>query len=277
MRLLQELGRQTTEELFTYSVVVADNDSSQSAKRVVEEFSKNSALNVIYCVESQQNIALARNKALEYAKGDYVAFIDDDEYPVKSWLYSLYSTCNESSADGVLGPVKPFFEYEPPKWAIKGRFFERPTHETGYRLDLSEARTGNVILRKKILEGIEEPFQKKFGTGGEDIDFFRRMMENGCVFVWCKEAIVYETIPPERCTRSYLLRRALLRGRNSLRQRGGRVRKVIESLVAVPVYCMALFFFTGEHHFMKYLIKLCYHAGRLLTLVGLSPVRVRDI
>ena len=30
----------------------------------------------IYCVEPRQNIALTRNKAIEHAKGDFIAFID---------------------------------------------------------------------------------------------------------------------------------------------------------------------------------------------------------
>ena len=34
----------------------------------------------------KQNIALARNKAIENAKGDFIAFIDDDEFPLDQWL-----------------------------------------------------------------------------------------------------------------------------------------------------------------------------------------------
>jgi hypothetical protein len=31
----------------------------------------------------------------------------------------------------------------------------------------------------------------------------------------------------------------------------------------------------GHHVFMKYCIKFCDHAGRILTLLGLNPVRER--
>ena len=40
-----------------------------------------SGCRVKYCVEPRQNIALARNKALQNAEGDLIAFIDDDEFP----------------------------------------------------------------------------------------------------------------------------------------------------------------------------------------------------
>jgi succinoglycan biosynthesis protein ExoM len=278
-RLLDELDEQQTHGLFTFSVVVADNDRSRSAEQVVADFAARSSIPTTYCVEPRKNIALARNKALEYAQGDFIAFIDDDEFPTREWLSYLFKTCHASGAEGVLGPVKPFFEQEPPGWATRGRFFERPTHQTGFRIGLSEARTGNVLFRRKILEGTGEAFRAEFGTGGEDVDFFQRMMGKGCVFIWCNEAAVHEAVPASRCRRSYLLRRALLRGRNSLNQKSGRAKNLAKSLIAVPMYALALpiLLVSGEHHFMKYLIKLCDHAGRLLALLGLNPVKERDL
>src|SRR5256885_668732 len=105
-RLLEELGRQRTEQRFTYGVVVADNDRQQSAEPVVRAFATHSAVLVEYCVEPRQNIALTRNKALELAHGEFVAFIDDDEFPTEGWLLTLFKTCNQYGVDGVLGPVK---------------------------------------------------------------------------------------------------------------------------------------------------------------------------
>lgn len=279
-RLLDELLRQETGGLFTYSVVVADNDREQSARRVVMEFDGLAPIRAVYCVEPEQNIARARNKTLENATGDYIAFIDDDEFPATNWLVNLFKTCWVHEADGVLGPVKPHFEKPPPKWAERGAFFERPTHETGYRVRAKEARTGNVLFNRRVLEGLqEEAFRPQFGTGGEDVDFFTRMTEQGRVFVWCNEAVVFETVPPSRCNRGYLLRRALLRGRNSLKNPSGRLGNLVKSLFAVPLYALALpvLLLAGQHVFMKYLIKLLDHAGRLLALVGLNPVRERDM
>ena len=77
-RLLDNLSRQQTEGLFAYSIVIADNDASQSSWTAVVEFRNTSSLNVIYCVEPEQNIALARNKVVQNATGEFVAFIDDD-------------------------------------------------------------------------------------------------------------------------------------------------------------------------------------------------------
>lgn len=278
-RLLSELDLQVTEGEFSYSIVVSDNDHAQSAGDVVREFAAESSIPVTYCSESRQNIALARNKALEGCRGEFVAFIDDDEIPVKDWLCNLFKVCTANGVAGVLGPVKPYFEEIPPPWVLKGRFFERPTHETGYRVTLSEARTGNVLLRREMFDGAVEVFRQEFGTGGEDVDFFGRMMKKGHVFLWCNEAIVNELVPSSRCKRSYLLKRALLRGKNTFEQGDGRKKNLVKSVIAVPVYAVSLplLLILGEHHFLKYLIKLCDHVGRLLALVRLNPIRVRDI
>jgi hypothetical protein len=50
-------------------------------------------------------------------------------------------------------------------------------------------------------------------------------------------------------------------------------------LLAVPLYGLALpvLLIAGQHVFMKYLIKFMDHAGRLLALIDLNPVRERDM
>ena len=121
-----------------------------------------------------------------------------------------------------------------------------------------------------MIEGIALPFRPEFGTGGEDQDFFRRMMQNGCRFVWCNEGVVYEVVPPQRFRRSYMLRRALQRGQNEryLLSLGS----IAKSLAAVPCYALlALPLFLVRHDaFMKCLIRLCDHAGKLLAAIGLK-------
>ena len=79
-RLLGELRGQDTAGLFTYSIVVADNDQLRSAQETVSDYASSSHIPIKYCVEPRQNIALTRNKAVENADGDFVAFIDDDEF-----------------------------------------------------------------------------------------------------------------------------------------------------------------------------------------------------
>lgn len=273
-RLLTELDSQDTNGQFTYSVVVADNDHLQSAKPVTVEFSAASTIPAKYCVEPRQNIALARNKAIENASGDFVAFIDDDEFPTKRWLLTLFEACSKYGAAGVLGPVKPYFDEKPPKWVVKGKFYDRATYPTGFVIDWRKGRTGNALLKRSIFSEETQPFRPDF-LSGEDQDFFRRMIEQGHVFVWCNEAVAYEIVPPKRWKRTFMLRRALLRGAVSLLEPTFGARDIAKSLIAVPVYTVMLPFalVLGQHRFMTHLVKLFDHIGRLLALVGIKPIK----
>lgn len=278
-RLLIELGRQDTGGRFTCSAVVADNDAGESARTVVDSFVAASRFPVVYCVEPQRNIALARNRAVAHATGDYIAFIDDDEYPTADWLLKLYEVCTRLGVSGVLAPVVAEYESEPPRWVKAGGFYDRPRHTTGFELGWAECRTGNVLFRRRILGDLAVPFREEFGSGGEDQDFFRRLSEKGHRFAWCDEAVAHEFVPASRWDWKFLMSRAVLRGRNSVRHRRGLWRNVLKSVIAVPLYAAALplCWLVGRQYFMKYLIKLGDHAGRLLAIVGLNRMTERPM
>jgi glycosyltransferase involved in cell wall biosynthesis len=265
LRLLTALGTQDTGGLFTYSVVVADNDHLESARQIVTDFAATTPIPIRYCVEPCQNIALARNKAIENATGDFVALIDDDEEPFPDWLFRLVTAIESYAADGVLGPIVPRFLTSPPDWVVRGRFFDRPSPPTGTWLRWKQTRTGNALLRRRIFGDPGNRFRPECRHGGEDVDFFRRMIADGMRFVWCAEARVQEAVPAERSRRRYLLKRALLRGQAPTNQGW----PVLVSLVAAPVYALALPVLPvfGQHVFMRYLIKECDHLGRILALV----------
>lgn len=273
-RLLDDLTRQETDGMFTYSIVVADNDGARSAEAMVSEFSASTKISVTYCVQPEQNISLTRNVAIQNATGNYIAFIDDDEFPIDRWLVTLLKACKKYDVDGVLGPVKCHFDEEAPKWVIKGKFYERPTYPTGFVIDWQKGRTGNVLLKRQILEGMDQPFSREFHRSG-DQDFFRRMIAKGHKFIWCDEAQAFEVVPPSRWTRSFMLKRALLRGTITMQHPTSKLAVVSKSLVAVPVYAVALPFtlLLGQHRFMDVLIRMFDHIGKLMTFVGIKPVK----
>jgi glycosyltransferase involved in cell wall biosynthesis len=278
-RLLREISQQDPAGAFTYSIVVTDNDLAQSARSLVETCSRKGKVAMTYAVQPERNIALAHNTAISHATGEFIAIIDDDEFPAPNWLLNLFRTCQAHQVAGVLGPVKPHFEHQPPQWLIKGGFYQRPTHRTGFVMPWQECRTGNVLFRRDILDSSEPPFRREFGTGGSDVDFFCRLIERGHCFIWCDEAVVFEVVPPSRWSRRFMIHRALLRGQNTFRLPKERFRNLLKSVIAVPAYALALplLFLAGHHHFMKYLVKLADHAGRLLASVGLNPITERQM
>jgi glycosyltransferase involved in cell wall biosynthesis len=279
INLLEKLQNQKTDGLFTYSIVIADNDKKKSAKDSVERFQKNTQVAIDYHCEPEQNIALARNKAVRNAHGDFIAFIDDDEFPLQDWLLNLVKTLLLYNADGIRGPVKPFFEKNPPNWIIKGKFYDRESYPTGHVLTWRQGRTGNLLLRKTIFDDPDNMFDPAFGSGAEDQDFFRRIQKKGYVFIYCNEAIVYEIIPPVRWKRTFMLKRALLRRKVALKHPGFGLIDIIKSLAAIFIYFVTLPFLLigGQHIFMKYLIKLFDHAGKCFAFLGIILVKEKYV
>jgi len=277
-RLLEELANQATAGRFTYSILVVDNDSYRSAEPIVKEFRRKSSIAAAYAVQPEQSIALTRNTAVENAQGEFLVFIDDDEYPIRDWLLILFQTLQDHRVDGVLGPVKPHYEQSPPGWVLKGAFYDRPSYPTGHRIDWRQGRTGNVLLARHVFWGEGQPFRPEFLTG-EDQDFFRRMIAKGYVFVWCNEALAYEFVPAARWNRSFMLKRALLRGKISLAHPTSGTVEILKSMAAVPLYALALPFLllAGQHLFMKYLVKTFDHAGRLLAFAGIDPIKQKYV
>ena len=72
-----------------------------------------------------------------------------------------------------------------------------------------------------------------------------------------------------------MLRRALRRGKVSLRHPATGPKDILKSALAVPAYALLLPFMLlfGQHRFMDYLIRIFDHLGRLFAFAGFDPVR----
>lgn len=273
-RLLREIAQQNTGGRFRISVRVVDNDASRSAEATVFAARKNASYAVDYFVEERAGIAYARNASLRGVIADYIAIIDDDEFPHPDWLLKLFEACARNDTDGVLGPVLRHYEQQPPAWLLKSHILERRIHATGTIVEWSEARTGNVLLRRRVIEGTGTPFRTDLKSSSDN-DFFYRKMQEGFRFIWSKDAIAYETYPARRWRRRFFLRRALLNGAMSTRLPLFSARDVLKSSVALPLYAALFPFATlgGQHRAMDLLFKLCFHLGRILALLHIPVHR----
>jgi glycosyltransferase involved in cell wall biosynthesis len=283
-RLLDSLSRQAVSSEFYFEIVVIDNDKNRSAEDVVRCFQPRTEKTIIYENEPTQNISLARNKALSVGIGNLIAFIDDDEYPCEQWLLLLHKTLKSYTVNGVLGPVLPEFPDAAPAWLKKANLFDRRRLMTGSKITHRDARTGNVLFQKSIFEEGDLWFDPAFGrTGGEDSDFFRRQFNRGRSFVWCDEAITYETVPPERWKIGYFINQYLRSGTiNGEMMRAGKFGSNIGNLSKyLSMLCayLAIFPFSilvPKHIRVRVLLKLAYCVGVFTAFYGLSIIRNRE-
>lgn len=207
--LLDSLARQNFSKFF--ETIVVDNDAAGSAAAVVENAKvRQPGLNIRFAVEQRKGVSFARNTAVSLARGEFVAWIDDDEIASDDWLTALVATQAASGADGIFGPVIPIFPEGSRSWPRRSGVFERPRHRTGTQIDAREARTGNALVKACWFRTDVPPFDIRLAnTGGEDYDFFARLESRGARFEWCDEAAVFELVPFERQRLAWVLERGL--------------------------------------------------------------------
>jgi glycosyltransferase involved in cell wall biosynthesis len=201
-----------------YEIIVVDNNSGDQTPGVVQRFSRGPLPPVRYILEPQQGLSHARNRGVEAARSDIVAFIDDDAEADSGWLSALLEA----------------YESNPDIWAAGGRISpiwhtdERPTWWTEeYEGSLSlldwgdEARVltwpermlgTNCSFRKSVFQdlGYFDPALGRRGTallGHEETEIQHRMhLKNKLVF-YTPAALVRHHVPLERLTEGYFLRR----------------------------------------------------------------------
>lgn len=283
-RLLRHLGRQETAGEFEVSIVVVDNDVAGSARETALRLRDALGLDLTYAIEPERTIPAVRNHALRLARGNYIGIIDDDEFPPPEWLLTLYRAIRSFGVDGALGPVHPFFDKEPPGWLIRSRLCERPTHPTGTLLRWDQTRTGNVLLRREVFDRHGLRFDPAYRTGGSDREFFKQAMRQGCRFVAVEEAPVHEVVPPERWTKRYWIRRALVNGYNAHRNAGDTLRAWRRPVMACKLLAAATAYLAvapvcaclGTAALMRCAVSGGHHLSRLCAMLGVELVKRRE-
>ncbi len=279
-RLLDDLRLQ---QRLPDEVVVVDNDPAESARRVVVARQDcGTPYDLVYALQPQQNISLTRNRCVDLARGDWLAFVDDDERAPPQWLALLLNCAQGYSADGVLGPVIPKLPARTPRWVQRGRFHEWARMPTGTVVPANRLRFGNVLLKRQLLRHHVGPFDPALGlTGGEDGDLLNRLRLDDARLVWCDEAQVEEPVDPSRLRFRWLWMRALRGGqdhaRHFLHGRYGPTsprsttvfffRALLQALLAgalVPITLLA-----GRHLGAHWLFRAAANLGKLSILAGL--------
>lgn len=221
-------------------VVVADNDTTPSARTLAEGVARETGLRLCYVHAPEQNISVARNACLDAVDAPLAAFVDDDEVPAADWLASLVRRQRSTDADVVLGRVNAVYAADAPEWMRRQDLHSTRavvrcdgTIDTGY--------TCNVLFRTTVLHG--RRFDPALGrTGGEDTLFFHALHAAGARIVEAPEAVVAEAVPPARARMGWLVARAFRSGQTHalmLRAQGLARPRILALAVAKAGWCAA--------------------------------------
>jgi hypothetical protein len=194
-------------------LVVVDNDQSPSAQATVQALGAEAPFPVIYVHEPEPGVANARNAALEQARGDFIAFLDDDEEAPAGWLRALLDAQERFKADVVFGPVRGRAPDDVRSHRnYLERFFSREGPESAGVLDHYYG-CGDSLIRRAALPDPKRPFSPiRNHIGGEDDLLFGQMQAAGAVFAWEPAAWVWEDPVPSRLSLRYTIPRAFAYG-----------------------------------------------------------------
>lgn len=197
----------------TISILVADNDSSPSAKITVPKAA--CPFPVAYIHAPKSNISIARNAILDQARREdapYLVFIDDDEIVTEGWLEALWARHVENGDAVVVGPVRATYLEEAPAWLRA-----QTLHDTVPDVDpQGYAHTGytcNVLmdLNSSKLSGLRFDLHRG-RSGGEDSAFFAAYQARGGRIAYAQDALVCETVPSNRARFVWLVTRRFRMG-----------------------------------------------------------------
>ena len=148
-------------------IILIDDCSTDNSKDIYEEFNKK-----IKIIEHKKNkgIVETRNEAIDIIKGDFLCFLDADDYFDNDYIENLYQVLIENEADVVY-----------PNWRLFGNTNEKFIFDEfdEKKLQLQEIHiTPASLVRKSGIKNLR--FESK--EVAEDWDFFVRLSLLGVKF-----------------------------------------------------------------------------------------------
>jgi len=203
-------------------VIVVDNASTDATPDTVRSLASNST-NLKYVTEHEAGLSRARNTGLESARGEYVAYIDDDATVESGWLARIPATFDEGGKEVacVAGRIIPIWDAPRPSWLhddILSYLSVLDASSVPIRLSDDQTPFGaNVIYRRGVLAKVGG-FSNQLGRVGkrllsnEEVLLQKRLMQFGYYTYYDPNVSVRHHIHAERITKAWIRRRAYWQG-----------------------------------------------------------------
>jgi glucosyl-dolichyl phosphate glucuronosyltransferase len=220
-----------------WEFIVVDNNSKDNTREIIQGFCRRHPERVRYLLETKQGLSNARNAGIAQARGEIIAFVDDDVEVSKNWLYDLTSSLRDGQWAGAGGRILPPKDFVPPPWlALSG-----PWNQGGVlcaQFDFGdtpgelkdEAPYGTNMAFRKETFARHGGFRTDLGRcgegliGNEDTEFGKRLMAAGERLRYEPAAIVYHSIAEQRLNKRYFRVWWFSFGRAQMREKGPRTK-----------------------------------------------------
>jgi len=211
----QSLGRNR------FEVIVVDNASTDDTPGVVARFAEQGRIQVRYVQEPELGLDAARNRGIREARGEWVAFLDDDARARYDWAEAVLEGFARHDAAILGGRVDLIWEIPRPIW-FSDEMLRYLIH-CDYGPDVVEVDAPpwlygtNVAFRKILFQeiGLFRLDLDRKGTslmGGGDTEFFVRARAQGRKLLYLPGMVVRHLAPACRLTRRYFRERLFFSG-----------------------------------------------------------------
>lgn len=232
--VLEALGAQT-DQTARWDVVIVDNASRDGTAEVVEKAIAEYLPTRARCVsEPQPGLMYARRAATNEARGEFIAFLDDDNIPAADYLERLLEVLLLHPHAGILGGrVWPEWVGEPEPLGKAVAFFALAACDHGEEPFAYKEVTGGpagagMVVRRALMKAIFEEASLvgvvtgRVGsvlTGSDDTALVVRAHQLGYEVRYEPLLVLKHRIPASRTTREYLLKlyEGIGRGQAALR------------------------------------------------------------
>jgi len=229
-KTIESVAAQTLSNSLAWEILIVDNNSTDQTRQEVEALQRRFPERIRYVFELEQGISHARNTGIREARGEILAFIDDDEMADAKWLEILTSNLHGGQWAGAGGRVVPPSNFSPPRWlSILGSPIGGPLAVFDPALEagpLSEPPFGaNMAFRREVFDKWGG-FRTDLGRTGknlisnEDTEFGRRLMGAGLRLRYEPSALTYHPVEESRLHTSYFLNWWFNKGRSDVREFG---------------------------------------------------------
>ena len=200
-----------------FEVLVIDNGSTDETADVITMEKQRERLPLRSVVEPTPGLAVARNTGVRHARGEWLAFLDDDALVSRGWLDGYLRHIRDGGPVMIQGRIEPLFIGWRPAWLHDGLLsrFGRCYHGDEPAPLEGEIHGGNLAVARRVFEDVGL-FRRDLGLGatglGEDTEFGRRAALAGVRALYAPDAMANHLIPRKRTTRGDLLKRCFRSG-----------------------------------------------------------------
>lgn len=155
-KCLKSISKQT---FLDFECIIVDDGSPDNSNAIIDKYvNKDQRFKVIH--QKNMGLSAARNTGLDVAKGDYITFVDSDDYIANDYLEKFVLKIASSNADIIIcGIIEVFKNYE------NSRVFANATTEVikqNILADTWPSFVWNKCYKKELFDNVRFPVGKAF-------------------------------------------------------------------------------------------------------------------